>query len=129
MNGGNHGTIYIRPLVGRTIYSRIKDGWSDPQGVVGNGWASFTPSRSGLTPLRRGGYNKSDLLAEVIPPKVPALSVEVPLQSTLPGVPVAVVPISGAGTFLGQVGRVGQVGHRDGWVLAVVAGLGVRPVR
>ena len=26
----------------------------------------LTPSRSGLTPLRHGGYNKSDLLTEVI---------------------------------------------------------------
>ena len=48
--GGGHHTLYIRPLVGRTTYSRIKDGLSDPQGVVGNGWASFTPVVRGYRP-------------------------------------------------------------------------------
>ena len=38
---------------------------SDPQGVDYIRATLGTPSRSGLMPLRLGGYDKSDLLAEV----------------------------------------------------------------
>ena len=34
---------------------------SDPHGVAYIRVPLLTPSRSGLTPLRRGGYDKSDL--------------------------------------------------------------------